>query len=72
MYIAQIDFIKIENNLLELFLVVRVYRKTDETHDYSRVFLKENAVKTICLLRRIPDSFQSGRNRSTYFFEGIN
>ena len=63
MYIAQRDFTKIEEVLLELFL---------ENQNYSRSFLKKNAVKTICLPRIIPDSFQMGRNRSTSFFEWIN
>ena len=48
MYIAQRDFTKIEEFLLELFL---------ENHDYSRFFLKKNAVKTIFLSRIVPDSF---------------
>ena len=60
MYIAQKDFTKIEDFLQELFL---------ENHDYSSSFLKKNAVKTICLPRIIPDSFQIGRNRSTSYFE---
>ena len=63
MYFAQRDFTKIEEVLLELFLV---------NHDYSRSFLKKNAVKTICLPRIIPDSFPIGRNRSTSNFEWIN
>ena len=62
MYIAQRDFTKTEEFLLELFL---------ENHDYSRPFLKKNAVKTICLPRIIPDFFQIGRNRSTSYFESI-
>ena len=63
MYIAQRDFTKIEEILLELFL---------ENHEYSRSFLKKNAVKTICLPRILPDSFRMGRNRSTSYFEWIN
>ena len=63
MYIAQRDFTKIKEFLLELFL---------ENHDYSRSFLKKNAVKPICLSRIIPDSFQIGRNRSTSYFEWNN
>ena len=63
MYIAQRDFTKIEDFLQELFL---------ENHDYSRSFLKKNAVKLICLPIIIPDSFQIGRNQSTSCFEWIN
>ena len=62
MYIAQRDFTKIEKFLLELILV---------NQNYSRSFLKKNAVKTIYLPRIIPDSFQMGRNRSTSYFEWI-
>ena len=63
MYLAQGDFTKIEEFLQELFL---------ENHDYSRSFLKKNAVKTICLPRIIPDSFQIGPDRSTSYFEWVN
>ena len=63
MYIAQRDFTKFEEFLLELFL---------ENQNYSRFFLKKNAVKTIYLPRIIPDSFQMGRKRSTSYFEWIN
>ena len=69
MYIAQRDFTKIEEFLLELFSE-NYFRKIEEfllelfseNHDYSRSFLTKNAVKTICLPRTIPDSFQIGRN----------